>query len=301
MRQAAAVANTSPVTDGLVIVDKPAGWTSHDVVARCRKIFGQKRVGHAGTLDPDATGVLLVGLGGVTRLMRFLTPLRKAYIAELVLGTATSTLDASGSTTGTWDMSSVTLDDVRAAAAKFVGHIEQVPPMVSAVQVGGRRLHEIARAGEEIEREPRPVTVYRYDVAPTEAPGVFAMDVECSSGTYVRTLAADVGTALGGGAHLRNLRRTAIGPFAEQRAVPLEAVDGEHVLTPAEALPHLSAIAADEDTAAAVAVGKVLERDVAGAVGDGPWAVVADDGRLLAVYEAHKGTTIKPAVVLPRP
>ena len=287
--------------NGLVVVDKPAGWTSHDVVSRCRKIFGQKRVGHAGTLDPDATGVLLVGLGAVTRLMRFLTPLRKAYVGALVLGTDTTTLDSSGSVTGTWDMSSVTLDEVSAAAARYVGDIEQVPPMVSAVQVGGRRLHEIARAGQEVEREPRPVTVYRYDVRVGPADGVYAIDVECSSGTYVRTLAADVGAALGGGAHLRNLRRTAIGPFTSERAVPLDAVGAEHVLTPGDALPHLQSVAADEAIAAAVAVGKVLERDALGAAGDGPWSVLDENGCLLAVYEAHKGTTAKPAVVLPHP
>ena len=127
--------------NGLVVVDKAAGWTSHDVVAKCRGIYGQKRVGHAGTLDPDATGVLLVGLGAATRLLRYLTPLRKTYTGEVVLGTATSTLDASGDVTASHDMAGVTVDAVRAAAAGFVGDILQVPPMVSAVQVGGKRLH----------------------------------------------------------------------------------------------------------------------------------------------------------------
>src|ERR1019366_6520805 len=120
---------------GLVVVDKEAGWTSHDVVARCRRLFGQRRVGHAGTLDPDATGVLLVGLGRATRLMRFLTALPKTYVAEIVLGTATSTLDASGEVVGEWDMSAVTTAEVQAAAAKLTGNIEQTPPMVSAVKV----------------------------------------------------------------------------------------------------------------------------------------------------------------------
>src|SRR5207249_12003566 len=136
------------MADGLVVVDKPSGWTSHDVVARCRKIFGQKRVGHSGTLDPDATGVLLVGLGRVTRLLRYLTDLPKSYEGEVVLGAATSTLDSSGEVVAEWDMSSVALEEVRAAAAGFVGSIMQVPPMVSAVKVGGRRLHALARAGE---------------------------------------------------------------------------------------------------------------------------------------------------------
>lgn len=271
------------------------------MVARCRKIFGQKRVGHAGTLDPDATGVLLVGLGAATRLMRFLAPLHKSYAGEVVLGVATSTLDAAGAVTGEWDMSAVSLEEVRAAAAKFVGDIEQIPPMVSAVQVGGRRLHEIARAGEEVEREPRPVTVYRYDVTAEVDPCVFAIDVECSSGTYVRTLAADVGTALGGGAHLRNLRRTAIGPFTINRSVPLDEVAVEHVLPPADALAHLPAVNASEELANAVAVGKVLDRRILGVEGEGPWTVLDAHGRLLAVYESHKGTTVRPAVVLPAP
>ena len=142
-----------PVT-GLVVVDKEAGWTSHDVVARCRRIFGQRRVGHAGTLDPDATGVLLVGLGRATRLMRFLTALPKTYQAEVVLGTATSTLDASGEVTGTWEMDGVSLAQIREVAKSLTGQIEQIPPMVSAVKVGGRRLHSLAREGKEIERTP---------------------------------------------------------------------------------------------------------------------------------------------------
>src|SRR3954470_15100687 len=146
--------------DGLVVVDKAPGWTSHDVVAKLRGVYGQKRVGHAGTLDPDATGVLLVGLGRATRLLKFVGDLEKAYIGEVVLGSATSTLDASGEVTATFDMGAVTLDDVRAAASKFVGDIEQTPPMVSAVQIDGQRLHALARKGIEVERAPRPVTIH---------------------------------------------------------------------------------------------------------------------------------------------
>nr|MBA3654906.1 tRNA pseudouridine(55) synthase TruB [Actinomycetota bacterium] len=177
--------------DGLAVVDKPAGWTSHDAVARCRKIFGQKRVGHSGTLDPDATGVLLVGLGRVTRLLRFLTVLPKCYVGEVVLGASTTTLDAGGDVVERFDMTAVTESAIQRAAAAFIGDIEQIPPMVSAVKVGGRRLHELARRGEEIERAPRPVRVDRFDVAATAEVGVFAIEVNCSSGTYIRSLAAD--------------------------------------------------------------------------------------------------------------
>ena len=218
---------------GLVVIDKEAGWTSHDVVARCRRIFGQRRVGHAGTLDPDATGVLLVGLGRATRLMRFLTALPKTYVAEIVLGTATSTLDASGEVVGEWDMSAVTPDRSAAAAAALTGAIEQVPPMVSAVKIGGRRLHELARQGIEVERPPRKVTVYRFDVEPDpERPGVYRAEVECSSGTYIRVLADDIGTALGGGAHIGLLRRTRIGSFGEGDMRPLDLLTHDAILTP---------------------------------------------------------------------
>ncbi len=179
---------------GLVVVDKEAGWTSHDVVARCRRIFGQRRVGHAGTLDPDATGVLLVGLGRATRLMRFLTALPKTYVAEIVLGTNTSTLDASGDIVGKWDMYGVTLAQVQEAAAALTGTIEQIPPMVSAVKIGGRRLHELARQGIEVDRPARRVQVSRFDVeAIPERPGVFRAEVECSSGTYIRVSGAGRG------------------------------------------------------------------------------------------------------------
>ncbi|HEX2576359.1 MAG TPA: tRNA pseudouridine(55) synthase TruB [Aquihabitans sp.] len=286
--------------DGLVVVDKPAGWTSHDVVAKSRGLLGTRKVGHAGTLDPDATGVLLLGVGRATKLLRFLSPLGKSYVGEVVLGTETSTLDAAGEVTATHEMGSITLDDVRAAAAGFVGEIEQVPPMVSAVKVGGRRLHELARQGIEVERDARPVTIHALEVAPGSAgeAEVFTLAVTCSSGTYVRTLAADLGTALGGGAHLRNLRRTAVGPFTLDDAVPLEGVDPERVRPMLDAVRHLHAVAVDDARAADVRVGKVLERADLGVEGDGPWAVIAPDGALLAVYEPFRDTTTKPSLVI---
>jgi tRNA pseudouridine55 synthase len=284
--------------NGLVVVDKEAGWTSHDVVARCRRIFGQKRVGHAGTLDPDATGVLLVGLGRSTRLMRFLTALPKTYEAEVVLGTATSTLDASGEVTGTWDMEDVSLSSVREAAAGLTGDIDQVPPMVSAVKVDGRRLHALAREGIEVERSARPVTVYRYDVMPGMTPGVFRIEVECSSGTYVRVLAADLGEALGGGAHLRNLRRTRIGSFTTEDARLVDELTPAVVLTPAQAMRDLDQVVVPIDAQKLVARGLPLDRVPLGVSGDGPWGLVDDAHHLLAVYEATETDRIKPAVVI---
>lgn len=274
---------------GLAVLDKPAGWTSHDVVARARKVLETKKVGHSGTLDPDATGVLLLGVGKATRLLRFLGSLPKSYACELVLGTETSTLDAAGDVTATHEMA-VTTDQVAAAAAGFVGDIEQVPPMVSAIKVDGKRLHELAREGIEVERKARPVTIHALTVEPTDDPLVFTLTTTCSSGTYVRTLGADIGRALGGGAHIRALRRTAIGPFTLDRSVPL----GEEIpLLPMTAtVEHLDRLEVDR---ALVEVG----RKVPAPEGEGPWAVLEGD-ELLAVYE-RKGDEAKPAVVLVQP
>jgi tRNA pseudouridine55 synthase len=277
---------------GLAIVDKPTGVTSHDVVAMMRRRFGERRVGHAGTLDPGATGVLVVGVGMVTRLLRFVADDRKRYHGEVVLGIETDSLDADGTVVATHDMGAVTAADAqRIAASHLTGEIEQVPPMVSAVRVGGRRLHDLARQGIEVDRDPRPVTVYAFDVVPTEDAGVLAIDVECSAGTYVRTLAADLGHLLGGGAHLRNLRRTAVGPFTIEEARAPDAVD---LLPPIESLRALSTVVVDGDVVPLIANGRVLEAPD----GTGPWAVVDGAGRLLAVYEAFGAGRAKPAVVL---
>jgi tRNA pseudouridine55 synthase len=282
------------VTDGLVVVDKPAGWTSHDVVARCRKVFGQKRVGHAGTLDPPATGVLLVGLGRATRLLRFLTALPKSYECDLVLGVETSTLDDEGEITATHEMAGVTLDDVRTAAAAFVGEIAQVPPMVSARKVDGKRLHELAREGIEVEREARNVTVHALAIEEGAGDGTFRLSVTCSSGTYVRTLAADIGAALGGGAHLRGLRRTASGSFLAVDAVPLDDVGPGAVLSPAEALRDYPRVVLGEDDIRLLETGRRLPRPE----GAGPWAMVDAAGNLLAVYEDAGDGLAKAAVVV---
>jgi tRNA pseudouridine55 synthase len=284
--------------NGLVVIDKEEGWTSHDVVARVRTIFGQRRAGHAGTLDPDATGVLLVGLGRTTRVLRYLTALGKEYTAEIVLGSATDTLDASGKVLAEWDMAHVTLDEARAAAAGLTGLVQQLPPMVSAVKVGGRRLHELARRGIDVERPVRTVQVHRFDLEATGEPGVLRATVECSSGTYVRTLAADLGTALGGGAYLRRLRRTRVGSFSVAEAQPVGVLDASSLRSPAEALRDLDRVTVGPDVAQVVAVGRPLDKVPLGATGDGPWALLDQTGRLLAVYERTVAHRIRPAVVL---
>ncbi len=285
----------APGPDGFAIVDKEPGWTSHDVVARARKLLGTRKVGHAGTLDPPATGVLVLGVGRGTRLLRFVTELPKTYAATFQLGVETSTLDAEGEVTARHDMGGVDLDAVRRVAAGFTGEIEQIPPMVSAVKVGGRRLHELARAGEEVERPARAVTVHELAVEPTDRLDVFELRVRCSSGTYVRSLAADIGAALGGGAHVLTLRRTAVGPFGEEMARPIDEIE---LLPLAAGLAGRPVIVADDRLAADVAHGRVIDAGALGASGDGPWAVHDGDGRLLAVYEAHRPGTVKPAVVV---
>jgi tRNA pseudouridine55 synthase len=281
------------VTHGIAVVDKPPGVTSHDVVGMLRRRFDERQVGHAGTLDPDATGVLVVAVGMATKLLRFVEKTTKEYRGEVVLGIETSTLDAAGDVTARHDMSGVSFSDVRRVVDEHLtGNIEQIPPMVSAIRVDGKRLHELARAGIEVEREPRACTISRFEVEPTEEPGVYSIDVECTSGTYIRTLAADLGSMLGGGAHLRSLRRTAVGPFTIAEAASPDQCE----LLPVEtAVRHLDRVEVDESTAALVANGRVLPVWE----GEGPWSVAGPDGALLAVYAAFRDGEAKPAVVLP--
>ena len=295
--------------DGLVVIDKEAGWTSHDVVARCRRIYGQRRIGHAGTLDPDATGLLLVGLGRATRLLRYLTEREKSYTCEVVLGATTSTLDASGDVTATYDMT-FDQEQLDEAILSLTGDILQVPPMVSSVKIDGKRLHELARQGIEVERPPRPVTVHELLVTKTEDPMVLHMDATVSSGTYIRVLAADLGLKLGGGAHLRNLRRYRSGSFSEKAARTLDqlASDAEtaraqgaiphSVLTPAQAMAHLDQIVVPTEIATMVSRGLALDKVSLGATGAGPFAIVDGGGNLLAVYEPTETDRIVPSVVL---
>ena len=284
--------------DGYVLIDKPAGWTSHDVVARCRRLIGTRRIGHAGTLDPDATGVLVVGVGRATRLLRFATLLSKSYVGEIVLGVATSTLDAAGEVTERVDMSGVDLDAVRQAALSLTGRIEQIPPMVSAVKVAGRRLHELARQGVEVERAPRPVEVMRFDVFETGETDVLRVLVDCSSGTYVRVLAADLGERLGGVAHLRALRRVAVGSFRDGDTIALDTVSPETVLAPAGLVRDLPSATISAEVLEAVSHGKVLDRATVGVAGEGPWALLDERGDLVAVAESRGHDRVHPAVVL---
>jgi len=281
---------------GCLVVDKPAGITSHDVVDRARRALGERKVGHAGTLDPDATGVLVLGVGDATRLLRFidLVPVpgrepttSKSYVGTVVLGVETDSLDASGSVTTVHDMSAVvaTLDVAtvqRVVDEHLTGDILQVPPMVSALRVDGRRLHEMARDGTEVEREPRPVTVHSFRVVAVRGDSI-DVDVSCSSGTYIRSLAADLGRLLGGGAHLRDLRRTRVGVFGLERAVSLEGIGVDSLLPVATAVESLSRLTVIDDEVSRLSTGGLIARERF--VGAPPWAVFETTGRLLAVYE----------------
>ena len=220
-----------PATGGLLVVDKPAGMTSHDVVARVRRLAGTRKVGHAGTLDPMATGVLVLGLGRATRLLGHLTLTDKAYDATIRLGVVTTTDDAEGEVVATSPVDAVTEHDVREALAGFVGEIDQVPSSVSAVKVAGRRAYERVRAGEDVQLASRRVRIEEIlvrDVRPAEV----EVSVRCSSGTYIRALARDLGARLGVGGHLTALRRTAVGPYALADAHPLEQLEGDLPVLP---------------------------------------------------------------------
>jgi tRNA pseudouridine55 synthase len=286
---------------GLVVVDKPPGCTSHDVVAKLRWIYGLRRVGHAGTLDPDATGVLLVGVGRITRLLRFLQGADKVYRTAIRFGVATNTLDAAGDVLDRRPMS-ISREQLATAARCFVGEIDQVPPMVSAIQIGGRRLHELARAGQEVERPPRRVRIERVEVEAFDA-GPYPLAtvlVECGSGTYIRSLAADLGAALGGCAHVETLRRLGVGAFGVDEARSLEEIEADParaMLAPLQATRGLDRVDVDAEIERAVRHGMTFAAGTLGERTDAPFAVVGPDGTLLAVYERHRAG-VKPAVVV---
>jgi tRNA pseudouridine55 synthase len=287
--------------DGFLAVDKPAGMTSHDVVDAVRRRLRTKKVGHGGTLDPGATGVLLLGVGKATKLLRYAQATPKRYRAVARFGTTTTTQDSSGEVVEQRP-TSITSDDVSIALKDFLGDIDQVPPMVSAVKVGGERLYRKALRGEEVERAPRRVTVYSFDLldfveeGPTGAPEA-TVGVLCSAGTYVRTLVHDVGAALGCGAHLISLRRTAAGGWDEDDAVALESVGPGDLRPLSDAVRDLPPVEVDDDGAAMVANGRPLEADID--VAEGGLVTVLHRGDLLGVYR-RRGRNLVADRVVPR-
>jgi tRNA pseudouridine55 synthase len=299
------------IVSGVLVVDKPAGPTSFAVVARVRRVLRAEKAGHTGTLDPAATGVLAVCVGEAVKLQQFLTEGDKAYEAAIAFGAATDTEDAEGRVVERGDPSALTTDAIEAALARFKGEIDQVPPMFSAVRVGGRRLHEAARAGEDVTRAPRRVRVHALDLvdlAPLrDGIAVARVAVRCGKGTYVRTLAADLGRALGVPAHLATLRRTEAGPFVLAEAIPLEEVERlaatdragleARLLPPAEALRTLPAVRLASRDARDLGQGRALGIATAPT---GLCRALDEGGRLLAVCEGSAGL-LRPVRVLARP
>ena len=285
---------------GILLVDKPPAMTSHDVVARIRRLSGTRKVGHAGTLDPMATGLLVLGLNSATRLLTYLVGLDKEYLGTIRLGSSTMTDDAEGATVSTSTpaaVAAITAADVGREVAALTGAIQQVPSSVSAIKVDGKRAYTLARAGQTVELAARQVTILGFDVLrQRQSDGFLDLDVrvECSSGTYVRSLARDLGAALGVGGHLTALRRTAIGPFSVAHAAPLVDSDradlavGRHLLDPAAVATRLFAsYRLTDDQVVDLAHGKRIS--VADPGSSGPIAALAPDGRLVGLVQFDDG------------
>jgi tRNA pseudouridine55 synthase len=293
------------VPSGLVIVDKPGGMTSHDVVARIRRLAGTRKVGHAGTLDPMATGVLVVGVEKATRLLGYLTLTEKEYAATIRLGQSTSTDDAEGDITGTASAAGVSAETLAKAVTHLTGEIQQVPPAVSAIKVDGQRAYRLTRAGAAPELASRPVTVYEFAVTavcPASEDGLMDLDatVRCSSGTYIRALARDLGAAVGTGGHLTRLRRTRVGGYGLDQAHTLDQLASSF-----EVLPLAQAASAafpgrqlTEDEARRLAHGGRLAVSAGADAGDPrtPTAAYAPDGTLIALLTEESGQA-RPLVV----
>ncbi|HVH94298.1 MAG TPA: tRNA pseudouridine(55) synthase TruB [Nocardioidaceae bacterium] len=291
---------------GLVVVDKPAGMTSHDVVARVRRLAGTRKVGHAGTLDPMATGVLLVGVNRATRLLGHLTLTEKAYDATVRLGASTSTDDAEGETLSTRSVQHLTEDDVRSAAGRFVGHLLQRPSSVSAIKVDGRRSYARVRAGEQVDLPARPVTVHellvtdvRRDERAQRDGGARFVDVDvsvrCSSGTYIRAIARDLGEELAVGGHLTMLRRTAVGPFLLSEARTLDELgDSFEMIDISEVARRcFASYRLDDEQAQQVRYGRALDVRL---TEPGLVALFEPAGAFLALYQ-QRGSVAAPVAV----
>jgi tRNA pseudouridine55 synthase len=289
---------------GYVVIDKPAGWTSHDVVARARRIVGERRVGHAGTLDPAATGVLPLAVGLATRTVEYLADADKSYRATIRFGVTTDSADADGDVVATADVSHLTMDVLRPAIDSFTGEIMQKPPMHSAIKVDGKRLYELARAGVVADVKARPITVHEVTVIDWTMPDL-TLDITCSKGTYIRSIARDLGQAVGTGAHLAGLVRTRSGPFTLDDAMSLEELQErleregwEGVALPPDAvLDGLTAIRLDDESAVAWNQGKRLAGvDVDGS--PGPVRAYDTDDRWLGVGELDQDGSIRPVKVI---
>ncbi|MGE2727847.1 tRNA pseudouridine(55) synthase TruB [Mycolicibacterium vaccae] len=291
----------NPPAPGLVIVDKPGGMTSHDVVGRCRRLFGTRKVGHAGTLDPMATGVLVIGIERATKVLGLLTATDKSYDATIRLGQTTSTEDAEGEVLQTVSAAAVTDAQIAAAVAELRGEIDQVPSTVSAIKIDGKRSYQLAREGRAVELAPRRVRIDRFDVLAARRTGEFVdvdVTVDCSSGTYIRALARDVGTALGVGGHLTALRRTRVGRFGLDQARTLEELAEQPELSyPLDQACLLAFPRRDVSAEEAESAGH--GRALAPAGIDGVYAATAPDGRVIALLSDEPRRTRSVVVIRP--
>lgn len=291
------------VRPGILLVDKPGGITSHDVVSRARRALGTRKIGHAGTLDPMATGLLVLGVEGATRLLTYIVGADKTYEATILLGVSTDSDDADGVETARADadtVAAVTETAIRDGIAALTGEIDQVPSTVSAIKVDGRRAYDLARAGEQVELKSRRVTVSRFDVRATRrGQGTIELDVvvDCTSGTYIRALARDLGRALGVGGHLTALRRTRIGAFDVAAAASVDEISEDALIAPATAAAVvMGALAVGPDEARDLRHGKRID---GGGRLTGPVAAAIDpDGRLIGVVE-KRGTQLKSVMNMP--
>ena len=288
--------------NGLLLVDKASGLTSHDVVAQVRTILNERRVGHAGTLDPMATGLLVLAVGPSTRLLRFAQSEVKRYRGTVQLGVATDSLDADGAPTERRAVPVISHDVMNAAAGAMLGVQQQVPPMVSAVKVGGRRLHQLARQGVEVEREARDVTIHSFALVATDDPSVWSFDVECSVGTYVRVLLSDLTLALGTVGHLSSLRRTRSGDFRVEDALSVEqlsdvvASGGTALRAPITFVEKLEHVVLDDDAESKIRMGQ--RATLADPLVTDEIAALNGAGQLVAILR-RRGETWQPEVVLP--
>ena len=291
--------------DGLILIDKDAGMTSFDVVRRVRRLAGTRKVGHTGTLDPDATGLMGVVLGRCTKLANFLTLDEKVYAFEMVLGSATDTEDASGEVIEEAVWEHVTREAFEDAMTGFLGTIQQVPPIYSALKVDGKRAHALARAGEDVRLEARPVEIFELELTRFEPPHI-AMQVRCGSGTYVRALVRDLGRAVGSVAHTRSIRRISVGEFNLSMAHRLDELSEdtfwEKVLSPARMVGSLPQVHIDEDQRRAVGFGQTILVEPELPIG-APVAVIDAQDVLVAIMarkESHdpRGSRLAPRRVL---
>jgi len=288
-------------SNGLLLLDKPRGLTSHDVVARVRRVLHEKKVGHAGTLDPMATGLLVLGVGPSTRLLRFAQAETKRYVGMVKFGVATDSLDADGATVEERDVPLLSVDAMDAATQSMIGPQLQTPPMVSAIKIDGRRLHELARRGVEVERRAREIVVSQFTLSPTDDQSLWRFEVECSVGTYVRVLLSDLALRLGTIGHLVELRRTASGSHVVEDALTLDTFaemveQGRDVVAaPATFVTELPHVMLDEDQIRAVRMGQRIT--LAENFRDDEIAAMDRAGELVAILQ-RRDESWKPALVL---